>query len=369
MRKILVTGSNGFLGLNLVTHLKERSDVVVLEFASGGSLQSLADLVSEADAIFHFAGKNRANNSDDFIDINVGLTREVCKFIGNSKRSIPLIFSSSSQAELDNPYGVSKFLAEQLLKEFSLETNNPIAIFRFPGIFGKWSKPNYNSVVSTFCYNISRDIPIEIRDSSRVLYLTYVDDVIGDLMTTLDQMQDGFQWGVLSAVHQISVDNLAKKLIEFKRSRESLLIEGVGAGLDRALYSTYISYLPSEQFQYSLPQYCDDRGSFVEILKTVDSGQFSFFTINPGVVRGSHYHHSKTEKFLLVKGFARLRFRSLLSGETCEFILSSGEVRVVDSIPGWVHDITNIGEDEAIIFIWANEVFDLKRPDCIPCDV
>jgi UDP-2-acetamido-2,6-beta-L-arabino-hexul-4-ose reductase len=368
-RHILVTGANGFIGKNLIVRLQEIPSIQVMRFDRGDNNETLRALIEKSDAIVHLAGENRPDCDESFFIANTELTRMLCDAIRFSGRNIPLIFSSSAQADFDNPYGKSKLGAEQIISAFSAETGNSSVVYRLPGVFGKWCKPNYNSVVATFCYNISRNLPIEINDASVNLELVFIDDVIDDFLRVLENSELGFLWGNLTHTYNIKLGDLADQILAFKNCRARMISENVGSGLLRALYSTYISYLPSNQFAYDVPIHKDDRGIFVEMLKTKDSGQFSFFTVNPGVTRGSHYHHTKTEKFLVVSGDTRMRFRNLVTGETCEIIASSKMLRIVDSVPGWVHDITNIGNSEAIVMLWANEIFDKKHPDSIPCEV
>ena len=394
-RRILITGASGFIGANLRTRLDERADTEVLLFVRGDSPEALATLVANSDAIVHLAGSNRPADIADFDQVNAGLTHILCNAISATGRNIPLIFASSKQAETDSFYGLSKFTAEKIIQDLAVESKNDVAIYRLPGVFGKWCKPNYNSVVATFCHNIARGLPIQISDGQVILELVYIDDVIDEFLRVLDGFIDhphsletrdlrliqGSKgraarsdpieaiYGVVLPQYKISLNDLAGQIFDFQNCRTDLVLEAVGTGLTRALYSTYISYLPKENFSYDLEQYKDERGTFVEILKTPNCGQFSFFTVHPGVTRGAHYHHSKTEKFLVVSGTARMRLRHMLTGETCEITISADKPKVVDSIPGWVHDITNIGEKDAIIMIWANEIFDRNRPDCIPCNV
>ena len=367
--RILVTGARGFIGKNLVVRLSELAGMSVLHFVRGDSFEDLAALVVQADAIVHLAGENRPADVAEFTRVNIELTRALCQAIRKSGRNIPLILASSTQAEGDNPYGQSKRAAEQVVEAFANETGNSAVIYRLPGVFGKWCRPNYNSVVATYCHNIARDLPIQINDATTNLRLVYVDDVVEAFLRTLSAGKPGLARGEVESEYSITLGELADQINSFKNFRTSLVAERVGAGLPRALYSTYVSYFPPDQFVYDLPQYGDERGVFVEMLKTPDCGQFSFFTVHPGVTRGSHYHHSKTEKFLVVKGVARMRFRQLVTGETYGVTVASNKPQVVDTIPGWVHDITNIGDSDAVIMLWANEVFDHQRPDSIPCDV
>ena len=368
-QRILVTGANGFIGKNLLIRLGEQPDTETLAFVRGDSIEALTVLVARADSVIHLAGENRPNHLADFTRNNIDLTSALCDAISRTGRNIPLIFASSAQAEYDNLYGQSKLAAEKVIATFVSKTNNSTVIFRLVGVFGKFCKPNYNSVVATFCHNIARGLPIQISDPGITLELAYIDDVVDGLLQALSTPKPGLSWGEISQIHSITLGDLAEQIGAFDNCRSSLISERVGTGLTRALYSTYISYLARGQFVYDLTAHVDERGMFVEMLKTPDCGQFSFFTISPGTTRGSHYHHSKTEKFLVVSGLARMRFRQLVTGETCEVILSSEKPQVIDTIPGWGHDITNMGDSDAIIMLWANEIFDPQRPDCIPCEV
>ena len=367
--RVLVTGSNGFLGKNLIIRLRELGGYEVMEFARKDSVQNLIEMTSKVDIIYHFAGVNRSDDAGVFWDINVGLTKVICDAIRNSGRKIPVVLASSTQASLENPYGKSKLAAEELMRSLVADTGGTVHNFRLPGVFGKWSRPNYNSVVATFCYNVSRDLPIQINDPNAIVNLAYIDDVVEQFLYVLSSNEMGFLDHTVDKIYSVKVGALAKEIHCFKNSRTSLITPRTGIGFIRALYSTYLSYIPSNQFVYDLSQYQDDRGTFVEMLKTKDSGQLSFFTVFPGVTRGSHYHHTKTEKFLVVKGEVVMRFRNIASGELWNINASADKPQVIDSIPGWVHDITNVGEEQAIIMLWANEIFDRQNPDCIPCKV
>ncbi len=368
--KILITGSKGFIGKSLGLALTETGKYEILTFDRGDTLDLLEKLVNQSDFIVHLAGENRPVNLQRFQEGNVDLTQALCRAIMKTGRSIPLIYSSSLQVNnSDGLYAQSKRSAEVVIKEFYEATENPVLIYRFANVFGKWIRPNYNSVVGTFCYNITRDLPIQINDENAVIRLIYIDDVIKDIIANINSSWLGAIFGEITPEYAISVGSLAKQLYEFKHSRNTLIIPSVGAGFIRALYSTYVSYLPVEEFSYAVPKYSDERGDFVEMLKTLDAGQFSYFTALPGVTRGGHYHHSKTEKFLVISGKARFGFRNMITGEIHEIFTSGEKPEVVETVPGWTHNITNIGDEKMIAMLWANEIYNRESPDTIPSKV
>ncbi|MBE7411784.1 MAG: NAD-dependent epimerase/dehydratase family protein [Leptospiraceae bacterium] len=361
--RVLVTGDNGFISKNLISFLKEKLEFQVFSFSRDVTDENLDSLVKKSDFIFHLAGVNRPKEVSEFKNINVGVTEKICKSLRTTNRKIPIVFSSSIQAELNNDYGQSKLEAEKILLNLENETGSPVFIFRMPNVFGKWSKPNYNSVVATFCYNISHDLPIQINNPETEIILVYIDDVVEKFYSILKSPHDKKEDTVIHPQYKISLGELAKLLYKFRDSRKNLVTEKVGCGFVRSLYSTYMSYLEPENFKYTLPSYTDERGEFVEMLKTTDSGQFSFFTAKPGVTRGGHYHHTKTEKFLVIKGKAKFGFRHLITNENHTIYTSGDFPEIVETIPGWVHDITNVGEEEMIVMLWANEIFDRSKPD------
>jgi UDP-2-acetamido-2,6-beta-L-arabino-hexul-4-ose reductase len=361
--KVLVTGSNGFIGNNLRVHLFERSEIEVVTFSRDDDLGALSSKLDGVDFVFHLAGVNRPKNVEEFALGNADLTRALCQAIIQTKRLIPVIYTSSVQAELDSPYGESKKAAEEVLIDFSAQTDSPVYLFRLPNVFGKWCKPNYNSAVATFCYNIAHNLPVQVNDANAKIRLVYVDDVVKYFMSIMDGALVEPGLNNVNPVYEMTVGGLSEKIQLFKHSRQSLLTEPVGTGLDRALHSTYLSYLNPEQFSYNLTKHVDPRGVFVEMLKTKDSGQFSYFTAHPGITRGGHYHHTKTEKFLVLKGNALFKFRNVLTEDSYEVKITGNMPQVVETVPGWTHDITNIGEDEMIVMLWANEIFDHADPD------
>ncbi len=365
----MVTGSNGFIGKNLVTRLSEISAYEVLSYDREHTQDQLTKMVNIADSIIHLAGVNRPKDEQEFFDSNADLTSNLCNLIIDTGRKIPFVLASSTQALLSNSYGQSKLMAEAAVQKLAKIHGNPVTIYRFPGVFGKWCRPNYNSVVATFCYNIINNLPIQIKDPNLIINLVYVDDVVDELLHNISIVPSGLSLGKVDTVYSVTLGDLAAQITSFKNSRDTLITQPVGVGFSRALYSTYVSYLPPSKFFYDLPKHTDERGVFVEMLKTNDSGQFSYFTAYPGITRGGHYHHTKTEKFLVIKGMAKFRFRHIVTGDYEELSTSGDMPQVVETVPGWTHDITNVGNDEMFVMLWANEIFDRERPDTISSKV
>lgn len=362
--RVLVTGASGFIGKNLTIRLREKG-VEYIPYTREMSPDELARAIPNVDFVFHLAGANRPKNDFEFEEVNIGLTQRLCDLIRLRERPLPVIFTSSIQAEKNNPYGHSKRAAEQALEVLGSNTNSPIFLYRLPNVFGKWSRPNYNSAVATFAHNIARNLPIALHDPAATIRLVYIDDVIDSFLSMMNAPSPGIHLPHVNPIHTISVGDLAELMRLFRSSRESLVTERVGEGLTKRLYATYLSFLPPEKFSYSIPTYSDVRGRFVEMLKTKDSGQFSFFTAPPGVTRGGHYHHTKSEKFFVIQGSARFRFIQIATAEKHEFFVDGSSPVIIESIPGWAHDIKNVGENEMIVMLWANEIFDRDRPDTV----
>ena len=360
---ILVTGSNGFIAKNLIQFLSEKPDINILTYNRNSNADDLEQAVVSADWIVHLAGVNRPLDDQEFIDGNISLTQSIADILKHANKATPIILSSSILAERDNAYGQSKLGGEQVLLELQQAQGNPVYICRLANVFGKWSRPNYNSAVATFCYNVANDLPIEINDSDALIRLVYVDDVVDTFWRILEGNFVPEQQFLIASEYQITVGDLANTLQEFKDSRDTLITLPVGTGLTRALYSTYLSFLKPSQFDYTLPMHGDERGVFVEMLKTPAAGQFSYFTAHPGITRGGHYHHTKTEKFLVITGKALFKFKHIITGEYYELETSGEEARIVETVPGWTHDITNMGDKEMVVMLWANEVFDREKPD------
>lgn len=367
--RVLVTGSRGFLGANLVARLRERDDVVVSEYHRGCPRELLKDLVGNSDVVFHFAGVNRPQSEAEFAIGNDLLTRDVVIAAEQASRSISVVLSSSIHADQDSPYGISKRSAEDHVLRYENATGSASRIYRLPNIFGKWSRPNYNSAVATFCYSIARGESIKINDPDAPLLLAYIDDVCEEFLSVLDRNAPRRRahwknWSV-RPVYEVTVGELADIIKKFSRGRVAACVERVGAGFLRALHATYLSFVPAESFSFDLKRHVDHRGEFAEFVRTEDSGQFSYFTIRPGVTRGGHFHHTKSERFLVVRGRAVFRFRDIRGGQVHQIEATAGDAPVVETVPGWAHDITNIGDEEVIVILWASEAFDPRKPDTV----
>ena len=362
--RVLVTGSDGFIGKNLLVKLAENS-IDYACFTRHQSIDDLPELLESVDFVFHLAGVNRPTDPAEFLRQNYELTSTLCNAIKKMGRSIPVAFTSSIQVISDNAYGTSKKSAEEALIQLNAYCQASVYLYRLPNVFGKWARPNYNSVVATFCHNIAQELPIRIDNPSSIVPLLYIDDLLESFISILGNPQSGVFRPEVRPEYSLTVGDLGSQIQAFHKSRETLVSEKVGNGLTRALYATYLSYLKPEQFAYDVPPYADSRGRFVEMLKTKDSGQFSFFTAHPGITRGGHYHHTKSEKFLVLQGFARFRFRNILTNEVFDLTVDGVAPKIVETIPGWTHDITNIGENELIVMLWASEAFDRLRPDTI----
>lgn len=361
--RIVVTGAGGFIGRNLAVRLREVGHTDLVLITRQSSAAELAVALLQADVVFHLAGINRPKDASEYAAGNAGFTQSLCAALQAAGRRASVVFTSSTQASLDNAYGQSKRDAEQCLMAYGQATGAAVHLLRLTNVFGKWTRPNYNSAVATFCHNVVHGLDLTISNPSAPLRLVYIDDVCEAMLALLaaDRPASGFV--DVGPVHDTTVGELAATIQGFAGSRASMLTDRVGHGLVRALYSTYLSYLPPEQFVYEVPRHGDPRGVFVEMLKTPDCGQFSYFTAHPGITRGEHYHHTKTEKFLVIKGRASFGFRHIVTGERHELVTQGGEARIVETVPGWTHNITNIGDDELIVMLWANEIFDPKRPD------
>jgi len=360
--KILVTGSEGFIAKNLIEHLKRDESIELYLFSKKDSLNLLKAYVQEVDFIFHLAGVNRPKSVDEFYEGNSNLTKFIINTLKDSNKNTPILLSSSTQAELDNDYGKSKLEAENLLLEYAKESGSKVYIYRLPNVFGKWSKPNYNSVIATWCYNIANDLDIKVNNAETELSLVYIDDVVKSFIEKL-VAKDSTIYCEVEPIYKKTLGKIKELLFKFKDNRETLLIPNVASGFERALYATYLSFLPVDKFSYELKGHKDSRGTFYEVLKTIDSGQFSLSTTAPGIKRGGHYHHTKNEKFLVAKGEAIIELRHIVTNEKVSYKVSDKKMEIVEMIPGYTHNIKNIGNEELVLLLWANENYDDKNPD------
>lgn len=361
---ILITGADGFIGRNLCLRLEEAGYSDLIKIDRDSTIEELEAGLQSADFIYHLAGINRPKNEAEFLEGNSNLTKQIVDLLLALEKKTPIMISSSIQSELDNAYGRSKAIAEKYIEQYAVTANTHFYIYKYPNVFGKWCKPNYNSFVATFCHNIAHDIDISINDPLAAVNLVYIDDVCSNAIDLLSgNIESGYK--TVEPVYSTTVGEVARLLRVFKNSRQTLITEEVGTGFTRALYSTWLSYLPPEQFAYAIPSYGDSRGVFCEMLKTPTTGQFSFFTAHPGITRGGHYHHSKNEKFLVISGHARFKFKHVITGESYEIDVSSNEFKIVETTPGWTHDVTNIGSSDLIVMLWANEIFNREKPDTI----
>jgi len=361
---ILVTGAKGFVGKNLIAELRNKGYNDIFEFTRESDLALLEKYTKECDFVFHLAGVNRPKNENEFMEGNFGLTSQLLELLKKHRNKAPVLITSSIQAMKENPYGVSKKAGEELLFNYSKETDINVYVYRLPNLFGKWSKPNYNTVVATYCHNIACGLDIQINNPDAELNLCYIDDVLEEFVRALEgnpTMQDNFC--VVPVTHNIKLGELADLIKSFKESRTNLSIPNMGDSLTRKLYSTYLSFLPEDQFSYDLKMNCDQRGSFTEFIRTSERGQVSVNVSKPGITKGNHWHHTKNEKFLVVSGEGLIRFRKIDSDDIIEYRVSGEKLQVVDIPTGYTHSIVNVGESDLVTVMWANECFDPQKPD------
>ena len=360
--KILVTGSEGFIGKNLISHLKEDSRFKIFSYSKEKKLSLLNKYIKDCDFIFHLAGVNRSKELNNFNKINFKLTNHICKQAKLSNKKIPILYTSTIQVKRKNHYGISKKKGEECLIKYANQTKAKIYILRLPNIFGKWAKPNYNSVIATFCHNLANDRPIKIFNENELLSLLHIDDLIKVFINLLFTRKKNNVYVKLKNTHSIKIGKIEKYLREFSNNNFNLEAKCGVKSFKRKLYSTFISYLPTRKFSYVISENRDTRGNFVEVTKN-SAGQHSYFTAYPNIVRGGHYHHSKVEKFLILKGKAEFIFRNITSNRVYKISANARENKIVFSIPGWAHTIKNIGKDEMIVFLWSCEVYSNKNPD------
>jgi UDP-2-acetamido-2,6-beta-L-arabino-hexul-4-ose reductase len=368
-RQVVVTGAKGFIGHHLMEALNRRPDVEVQGFDIDSSLEALGEALRETDVVFHLAGANRPKLVEEYDEGNHLFTKKLCTFLEKEEKIPMVVFSSSVQAELDNPYGISKRKAENVLKEWVERTGSQVIIFRLKNVFGKWCRPNYNSVVATFCHNIAKGLPIKVFDQAKKIELVYIDDVVSAFINCLDSHSEGREYREVSPSFAITLGDLARQIESFRESRKTLLVPELDNPFIKRLYATYLSYLDKNNFAYKLTTLTDSRGALAEFLKQNHFGQLFISRTKPGVTRGNHFHHTKAEKFLVVEGKAIIRFRKLDENEVIEYKVSGKEFRVLDIPPGYTHSIENIGPNDLITIFWASEIYDASLPDSYPLAV
>jgi len=362
--KILITGSKGFVGKNLIAELRNQGFNDLLEFDVDTNPALLDDYARDCSFVFHLAGVNRPVEQSEFMAGNFGFTSLLLHALKNHNNKAPVLITSSTQAALENPYGMSKKAGEDLIFEYSKESGVRAFVYRLPNVFGKWCRPNYNSGVATFCYNIANDLPIQVNDPEVMMNLVYIDDVIASLIGKLKNGSDNQgTFESVEPVHTIKLGEIVKLIYDFKESRQNLLLPDLGDAFTKKLYSTYLSYLPVDKFSYLLKTNVDERGSFTEFIKSPDRGQVSINTSKPGITKGNHWHHTKNEKFLVVSGTGVIRFRKVDSTEIIEYHVSGEKPEVVDIPVGYTHNIQNLGQQDMVTVMWVNEIFDKDKPD------
>ena len=362
--KILVTGAKGFIGKNLIVELKNQGFTDIFEYDIDTDPALLNTFTQEAEFVYHLAGVNRPLDQAEFMAGNFGFTSTLLESLIKNGNKCPIMLSSSIQAELKNPYGESKKAGEQLLLSYGKEHGVEVLVYRFTNVFGKWCRPNYNSVVATFCHNVANDLPIQVNDPSVVLNLVYIDDLVSELISALkgnEHKENDYCY--VAVTQSISLGRLAELIQSFKINRTDKFVPDFIDPLIKKLYSTYLSYLPTNKFSYELKMNIDQRGSFTEFLKTTDRGQVSINVAKPGIVKGNHWHHTKNEKFLVVSGKGLIRFRRIDSIEVIEYTVSGEKLEVVDIPVGYTHNIENVGDSDLVTVMWANELLDPNRPD------
>lgn len=367
---ILITGANGFVGKNLVETLRAAGYTDLLCFDKDDTPETLADYCARAAFVVHLAGINRPTDPSEFYTGNAELTDTLLADLEAAGSKAPVLVTSSIQAELDNDYGKSKRLAEDAIFAHGERTGAPVYIFRMEGVFGKWCRPNYNSVVATFCHNIAHGLPIQVRDPAYEFPLVYIDDVVQCILDAFDGrvLCDRSRRPIcrIHPVHTVTLGFLADTIRGFAETRRNFDAPYLAEGsIEKKLYSTYLSYLPEDAFAYPLNMHCDDRGSFTEILRTPERGQVSVNIIRPGIVKGNHWHNSKNEKYLVVHGTCTTRLRRVDSDRVIEYVTSGDRLEVIDIPTGYTHNIENTGSGDAAVVMWVNEPFDPEHPDTV----
>lgn len=371
--KILITGASGFIGKNLLEELKniqsgkkkaQLQNIEILCFDKGNGLDVLKEYCKTCDVVVHLAGVNRPIVESEFQEGNANLTQELIHYLKAAKNPVPIILSSSTQASLDNPYGISKRQAEDLLFAYAKDTGAKVHVYRLPNVFGKWSKPNYNSAIATFCHNISRGLPITVNNREADLRLVYIDDVVAEFLRAIEgkaTIEGAF--ATVPLVYEAKLGEIVDLLYSFHAMRSNLGVPDVSNSFEKKLYATYLSFLDIDNLSYLLKMNADYRGSFTEIIRSASAGQFSVNISKPHITKGNHWHHTKNEKFLVVSGQGVIRFRKIGEESVKEYFVSGDKLEVIDIPVGYTHNIENLGESDMVTFMWCNECFDPNHPD------
>ncbi len=362
--KLLVTGAKGFVGKNLICELKNRGYQDIFEYDLGNTPEELSAFAKECEFVFHLAGVNRPKEEKEFMEGNFGFTSTLLDELKKAGNKAPVLITSSIQAALENPYGLSKKAGEDLILSYGEENGVTTYVYRLPNVFGKWCRPNYNSAVATFCHNIAHHLDITVNDPNVDMKLVYIDDVVEEFIRALEgkeTRQDSYCY--VPTVHEIKLGKIAELLYSFRDSRQNLLVPDMSDAFTKKLYSTYLSYLPEDEFSYPVKMNVDQRGSFTEILKSRDRGQVSINISKPHITKGNHWHHTKNEKFLVVAGQGIIRFRKPDSDKVIEYFVSGDKLEVVDIPTGYTHNIENLGDTDMVTLMWVNEIFDPEKPD------
>lgn len=363
-KNILITGARGFIGRNLTARIKSQYPSFTVIEMGRNDLSTINEIIRDIDFVFHLAGENRPKNVSDFKKNNVDFTKSLISELSRQNHPAPIVFSSSIQAALDNEYGLSKREAEEAIAEYGVSTGASVYIYRLKNVFGKWSKPNYNSVVATFCHNIVHEVPLEISDTKKVVSLIHIDDVVESFLKCLENNPSGESANLtVEPSYDITLGNLADKLSAYRNLRLSQTVPDLSSAFDKALYGTYSSFYDLKELSVEPELFSDDRGWLFELLKSPSAGQVFVSSTNPGFTRGDHWHHTKVEKFCVIKGSGILHFRLFGTEEITSYELSDSKIQIVDVPTGYIHSIENNSHNEMILVIWASEVLDKNRPD------
>lgn len=368
--KVLITGANGFVGRNLVSNLSLNKEIEIYKFDRDNTEEELDKFTKDCEFVFHLAGVNRPQNQEEFMEGNFGFTSTLLEYLKKNKNKCPIMISSSIQAELDNEYGKSKKAGEDLIFKYGKDNDVKVFVYRFPNLFGKWCRPNYNSVIATWCNNVAHNEEIRVDDPSKELTLVYIDDVCNELIKCLnnEETKDG-DYCIVPIFYKKTLGEISSLIKSFKENDRGIMVPSTGDVFTKDLYATYISYVPLEELVVDLQEHRDNRGVFCELVRTKEAGQVSISTTNPEIVRGGHYHNTKMERFIVIKGKAKIEFEHVIDHNKFEFEVSGDKLQYVTIPVGYQHSINNIGDDELVLILWANELFDPNIPDTYVMEV